>query len=232
MRIDGKIASQLNTTQLNTPSGSPQIKPLGEQIAQTLFGRARPPLLDAANFPDLAALLRILNRYRRKLALLAGDQDNDYALVLADDTIAAIDENGTIYVGAAFLMAHARNLEVPVGVLAHEIGHRPKRWREEKYLQPRALTQPEREALCRHEETRADIFAGKGLAELGMACEPLAQFLESIGGCPHPEYLPAEVRANVIREAHAARAYRTANRRKIFPDMARHTSADGYIGEF
>ena len=232
MRIDGQIPSQLNTTQLHTPSQANQLKPLGEQIQQTLFSRPRPLELDEAQFPELHEILRVLNRYRRKLSVMAGDGDEDYSLVLAQDTIAAIDEHGTIFMGASFLMTFQHQLEVPVGAMAHEIGHRPKRWRELRYQTPRDLTNAEREALCRTEETRADIFAGKGLAELNMPCEPLVAFLMAVSIHPHPEYLPAEDRAKVIREAYAARLYRADNRRKTFPDYHRHTSPNGYIGEF
>ena len=35
----------------------------------------------------------------------------------------------TIYVGAKFLQKFLAKPEVLVGVLAHEVGHRPKRWR-------------------------------------------------------------------------------------------------------
>lgn len=234
MRIDGHIASQ-STNELNTLSQAGQagnLKPLGEQVQQTLFSRPRPLVLDAAMFPELDELMRVLNRYRRKLSIMAGDGDEAYSLVLADDTIAAIDEHGTIFMGAAFLRTFKHQLEVPIGAMAHEIGHRPKRWRELRYQTPRDLSNAEREALCRTEETRADIFAGKGLAELSLSCEPLVEFLMAVSIHPHPEYLPAEDRARVIREAHAARLYRADNRRKTFPDFHRHTSPDGYLGEF
>src|SRR5690606_2207996 len=145
-----------------------------------------------------------------------------------DGTIAMIDEDGRIYVGAGFLAACAEQPEVLVGVLGHEIGHRPKRWRE--YKTRRQLSREELEMLCRHEETRADIFAGKALAEMDMACEPLVAFLQSVQDEPHPEYFPAEVRAAVIRDAHAGRAYRAKARRTLFPELHRMTSPKGHLG--
>jgi hypothetical protein len=232
VRIDPQIQSQLNTTQLETPSQAPQLQPVGEQIQQSLFSRVRPRLLDANDFPELAGLLAVLNKYRRKLALMVGDRDEDYGIVLADDTIAAVDEHGTIFMGVAFLRAHKNNLDVLVGVLAHEIGHRPKRVRQLNVQLPRNLTNAELQALCLHEEIRADTFAGKALAELGFACEPIIEFLQMIQVRPHPEYLPADQRGDVIRDAHAGRAYRAENRRKLFPDYHRHTSPDGHLGDY
>lgn len=232
MRVDSNIGTQLNTTQLNTPNQSPIVKPLGEQIQQVLFGRARPPILDPAKFPELAVLLRLMDRYRKKLSTHAGDDEKEYSITLADDIIAAIDEHGTIFLGAAFLKGNAARPEVLVGALAHEIGHRPKRWRHERFKTQRQLTAEELAALCRHEETRADIFAGKALAELGLSCEPLIDFLKLVQVRPHPEYLPAEARGEIIRDAHAGRAYRTANRRKLFPEFDRWINPDGHLGEF
>jgi hypothetical protein len=165
-----------------------------------------------------------------KLARMAGDKEEDYLLALADGTIAMIDERGVIYVGAGFVAAFKRQLEVLIGAIAHEIGHRPKRWTE--YQSRRQLSVKEIEYICRHEETRADIFAGKALAELGMECEPLCQFLARVADKPHREYFPADVRAQVIRDAHAGRTYRVENRRKIFPGFDRMTRPKGDLGEF
>jgi hypothetical protein len=49
------------------------------------------------------------------------------------------------------------------------------------------LTKGQLEALCRYEETRVDIFAGKALAVMEMSWEPLAAFLE---GMEDPPPLP------------------------------------------
>jgi hypothetical protein len=233
MRVNNQISTHLdNNLGLNTSQGSESAKPLGEQVQQSLFSRPRPALLEAAAFPEIMAILAVLNRYRRKLAFLAGDEDKDYGLALADDTIAAIDEHGTIFMGAAFLMGNARNMDLLVGVLAHEIGHRPKRWRELRYQIPKELSRPELDALCRHEEIRADFFAGRGLAELGMRWEPLVQFLEFVQVRPHPEYLPAKERSQVVQDGYMRRDYRLKARSKLFPEYHRFYSPDGFIGDF
>lgn len=205
---------------------------VGEQVSQSLFSRPQPRLLDASEFPELAAMLVILNSYRRKLAQLVGDRDEDYALALAQDTIAAIDANGIIFLGVAFLQAHKHRIEVVVGALAHEIGHRPQRMRQLQLQVPRDLSPPELSALLLHEEIRADSFAGRGLAELGMPCEPLIEFLRAVSILPHPAYLPIEQRAQVIRDGHAGRAFRAESRRKLFPEFDRHTAARHHLGEY
>ena len=205
--------------------------PISQQVQQTLFGRVAPRQLNAEDFPDLAAILRALNKHRIKLATMHGDDEDEYRIVLADDTIAMIDKDGTIFMGASFLYSCQREIEIPVGVLAHEMGHRPKRWKESRYQLHHELTQPEMQAICREEETRADIFAGKGLAELGYDCEPLIAFLRKVQTRPHPEYFPADVRAEVIREAHAGRMYRASQRKKLFKEYDRATSARGHLGE-
>lgn len=230
-RVEAGISTQLNPFGPQWPSGKAgEIPGVGQQVQQALFGRARPPVLDPALFPELAHQLKLLASTKKKLAMMAGDRDEDYELVLADGTIAMIDENGTIFVGAQFLAACAAKPEVLIGALAHEIGHRPKRWSE--YRVRKQLTREELEALCRHEETRADLFAGKALAELGLACDPLCEFLQAIETKPHPEYFPAEVRAQVIRDAHLARSYQRDHRKKLFPEFDRAVSPKNHLGEY
>ncbi|MEL6338762.1 MAG: hypothetical protein AAFQ65_02575 [Myxococcota bacterium] len=232
-RIEGGISPRLDPRADSPSSAAGQaadVPRVGDQMVHALFGRQQPPVLDPDSHPILAALIRMLNRYRKKLAVMAGDDSDDYVVVLADGTLAMIDELGTIYFGAGFLMQCKDVPEILVGALAHEIGHRPKRWVE--YRVRKKLTPDEIHALCRHEETRADIFAGKGLAELGMECEPLCQFLLRFGQNPHPDYHPAEVRAAVIRDAYSSRAYRVQNRRKLFPEFDKAFSPKNDLGEY
>lgn len=232
-RIEGGLSARLNSNAATSSSSAGQAAetPLvGDQMVSALFGRQRPPILDEDEFPELAAMVRMLNRYRRKLAVMAGDDEDDYVVVLADGTLAMIDELGTIYFGAGFILQCKDVPEILVGALAHEIGHRPKRWIE--YRVRKRLSVDEMHALCRHEETRADIFAGKGLAELGLACEPLCQYLLRYAASPHPDYHPAEVRADVIRDSHAGRAYRVAARRKLFPEFDKVASPKNNLGEY
>jgi len=232
-RIDGGSAAQFNPfAQTIHPAskGAGNVETVGAQVQKVLFGNVIPPILDPALFPHIKEQLKILHRYRKRLANMAGDSEDDYEVVLADGTIAMIDADGTIYVGAQFLEAVGNQPEVYVGVLAHEIGHRPKRWHT--YRTRKELTYEELQMLCRHEETRADIFAGKALAEMGMSCEPLNEFLKSVQKGPHPSYFSAEVRAQVISNAHEGRAYRAKARRDLFPEFHRAKSPKGHLGDY
>lgn len=202
-------------------------KTIGEQVQSSLFGRPKPRVLDDDD-ADIAALMARLHAYRRKLARLAGDEEDDYDLVLADGTIAMIDDEGLIYIGKGFLLDLSEQLEVQVGVLAHEIGHRPKRWSEYKQEQP--LTKADLDRLCRLEETRADYFAGRALAELGLSAEPLVRFLEAISVHPHPQYFSAKLRGEAILEGHGDGKRKSDNRRRFFPELARMTDAKGDLG--
>ena len=200
---------------------------VGEEVQDTLFGKAKPPILDEDD-ATIAAQMARLHAYRKRLARMVGDDEDDYDLVLAGGTIAMIDETGLIYVGKDFLLSHQDHVEVLVGVLAHEIGHRPKRWNDYKQQKPR--DKEEMEKLCRLEETRADYFAGRALAELNLSCEPLCAFLAAVQTQPHPEYFSAAQRADCIREGHTDGARKRNNRRKFFPELARMHGADNDLG--
>lgn len=200
---------------------------VGEQVQHDLFGKPKPRVLDPDD-KDVAAQMARLHSFRKKLARLAGDAEDDYDLVLAAGTIASIDAQGVVYVGKRFLLDTAHDVAVQVGVLAHEIGHRPKRWSELR--EARALTKDERLRLCRTEETRADYFAGRALADLGFSCEPLCAFLRAVAQHPHPEYFDAETRVEVVREGHADGARRDRALKAMFPELARMRSARGDLG--
>jgi hypothetical protein len=189
-------------------------------------------LLRPSDYPALQAMLVVLNKYRSKLAIMIGDQDVDYTLALAQDTIAAIDARGIIFLGAPFLLAHRNHLDVVVGAIAHEIGHRPKRMRTLGQTDTRTLTLEQKQALLLHEEIRADSFAGRGLAELKFSCEPLIAFLRQVSVHPHPEYLPVAQRAEVIRAGFEGRLVRAAMRSKLFPDFHRHTAPHMHLGDY
>lgn len=202
---------------------------VGKQLSDNLFTRAQPQTANAQDYPELQAVLVALEPYKRRLAALAGDRDSDYALVLSVDGSAAIDERGLIYLGAGFLRQHRMRMEVLVGAIAHEIGHRPKRMRTLGLKQ--ALNQNELNSLLMHEEIRADIFAGKGMGELDLDVEPLIEYLLNAQSPPHPAYLPAEERARLLREHANLGKDRSSMRKKLFPDFDRATSMKNHLRE-
>lgn len=125
---------------------------LQQQVEQELFGGKRKPQVVDDESRKGEERLALLGAWVKKLARFAGDDEGDYRVRFAKDTIAMIDQQGVIYVGTGFLDAHEHDPAVVVGVLAHEVGHRPKRWRSYRAEQPR--TKEELQALCRLEETR------------------------------------------------------------------------------
>jgi hypothetical protein len=207
--------------------GAGEAQSLGQQVQHELFGRKKPRELDPDD-ADVAAQMARLHAYKKKLAYLAGDSPDDYQLALASGTIAMIDQDGKIYVGKRFLLEQAENVHVLVGVVAHEVGHRPKRWQQYRQEQPR--TRAELEGLCRLEETYADYFAGHALAELGLDVEPLCAFLAQVQDQPHPEYFSAALRADVLREGHGDAKRKATNRKKFFPELDKRQSGKLDLG--
>ena len=230
MRIDGSnISSRLNNTSLSTPNQPANVGTVGQQMTQALFGRPPPTVLNPALFPDLAVFLKSLNRFRRKCAALAEDEDEDYVMVLADSATAAIDKDGVIYLGASFLAQNASRPEVVIGAIAHEIGHQPRKWAGIDGAGQETLSAAKLDEMCQVEETKADLFAGEAMAELGLSCEPLIDYLTEHEDGPHRRYLPAADRAEIIRQAYRGRAKTMKSRRQLYPDYERHRAARGYI---
>lgn len=227
-RIAGGGVSARNPFGPQWSARAEQAKSVGEQVHLTLFGRKKPQKLDIDDM-ETDRLMAMMHAWRKKITRLSGEPVDEYKLTLAASTIAMIDQDGLIYIGKSFLHGNKDNHPVLVGVLAHEIGHRPKRWAE--YKSERPLNKKEMEALCRTEETRADYFSGFALGELGMPYEPLVAFLKAIQTTPHPEYFPAHMRADVIQEGHEHGQRKSMNRKKFFPEFAKMMSADLDLGE-
>jgi hypothetical protein len=222
-RVNGGGLATRNPFGPTWAKGADKAGSLGQQVEQELFGKKKPCELDADD-KDTASQMARLNAYKGKIARLAGDDDDDYSLALAAGTIAMIDASGKIYIGKRFLLGNADKLDLLVGVIAHEIGHRPKRWADYRQAQPR--TRAELHELCRLEETYADFFAGRALAELGMSPEHLCAFLLALedGEGPHHEYFPAQLRSDVIREGFMDGKRKSETRKKMFPELAKRVS--------
>ncbi len=210
--------------------GAKEARPVGDQVEEALFGKRKPPVLDEDDFPEVTEILALLDKYRKKFAVMVGDQEKDYRLQLADGTLAMIDGHGTIFIGVRFLLKFQKNPSVLIGALAHEVGHRPHRWAE--YKTKKDLNREEINELCRFEETRADLFAGRAMAEVNISPEPMIQFLEEIEEGPHPDYFPAKMRADVIREGYNEQKSKVNNRKKMWPELDRATAARLHLGDF
>lgn len=226
-RIGGPGISSKNPYGPNWTPGAKRAENLGQQVQDELFGKRKPRELDH-NDAQVSALLARLHGYKKRLARLIGDDEDDYRLALAEGTIAMIDAHGKIFVGKRFLLGFADALDVQVGVLAHEIGHRPKRWAEYRGAAPQ--TRDDLARLCRTEETYADYFAGRALAELGLQPEPLCQFLLAVAEQPHPEYFPAALRVDVIKDGFTDGQRKSSLRKKMFPELAKRVSAKHDLG--
>jgi hypothetical protein len=226
-RIGGTGISTRNPYGPSWAGSAKEAENLGQQVQDELFGKKKPRVLDVDD-AELSALLGRLHGYRKRLARLVGDEEDDYRLTLAEGTIAMIDAAGTIFVGRSFLQATAKELDVQVGVLAHEIGHRPRRWAEYRAAAPKS--REELEQLCRTEETYADYFCGRALAELGLQVEPVCHFLLAIQEHPHPEYFAAPLRVEVIEDGFRDGKRKSELRKKMFPELARRVSARNDLG--
>lgn len=224
----GSIGQNPFGTQYPTTKGSAETQDsVGRQVEDSLFGRPAPDIIEPDE--EAAALLSRLDGYRKKLARLATDAEEDYRLALSSTTIASIDIHGVIYVGRTFLFQTAESLPLQVGVLAHEIGHRPQRWKE--YRSSEALAPRDLADLCRLEETRADYFSGFALAHLRFDCEPVCGYLYQIQVHPHPEYFSPAMRAKTIREGFEYGRRRQSNLQKFFPELARMSSVAHDLGK-
>jgi hypothetical protein len=225
--VGGGVTTRNPFGSAGSSKGTAEAKNLGRQVEQELFGKKKPRELDPDD-ADVAAQMARLHAYKGKLARLAGDEPDEYELTLAAGTIAMIDGDGKIYVGKRFLLENADKLDVLVGVIAHEIGHRPKRWKEYRDEQPRNKAQLEE--LCRLEETYADYFCGRALAELGLQADPVCAFLAAVQDQPHPEYFSAQLRTEVIQEGFTDGRRKARNRKALFPELAKRMSGKNDLG--
>ena len=206
-----------------------QTESAGQQIERELFGKKPPKVVDDDS-RQAEERLALLSAWVKRLARFAAEGEGDvdaYSVRLAKDTIAMIDQHGVIYVGVEFLDAHEADLALVVGVLAHEVGHRPKRWANYRRDQG-ALSKDDLLRMCRLEETRADYFAGRALATFGLSADPICRFLLALEAPLPPgkkppagghEYFPAPVRVDVVKEGFADGARLDSQMKSMFPEL-------------
>lgn len=183
-----------------------------------LFGKRPARRLDSRRYPRLKKALRKLQGIKEQVAELMGQPEELFAVDLCEGSNASISRDGRIGVGKDLLEAFPDDDELWVGILGHEIGHAPWTWPEGDLS---GLKKRDRDALYRNEEAKADRFAGRVLADLGVRPDRICEFLlEAAAFEAHPpsDYYPAAVRAQMITEAFRRRARvldRTGRRRDL-----------------
>ena len=202
-----KISPQtLSTTTSSQTGGSPWIhRPDAGPLGQLLFGKQAPKLVDRRKYPSLKKGLKKLDLSKQQIAEALGAPESFFSVELAEGYNASIDRQGQIAFGVELLDQHQKDDELLVAVLAHEIGHAPWTWPSGD-LGP--LTRKQIDAIYREEEAKADRFAGKALAELGMSPDAVCEFLLKLSKFekhPPSDYYPAADRAALIRETFGKR---------------------------
>ncbi len=136
-----------------------------------------------------------------QISEIVGRSASDFSLELCEGDNASINRQGQIAVGVELLEAFQGNDDFLVALLGHEIGHKPWSWPNHDLS---SLTKKQLDELYREEEAKADRFAGKVLAELGVSPDAICEFLierETFEGRTPSDYYPAPMRAEIIREA-------------------------------
>jgi hypothetical protein len=174
-------------------------------MAVLLFGKRPPRRLDARRYPSLKRALRKLRFICGEVAELLGMDEDDFPLSLCEGENAAISREGELFVGVDLLQEHERDSDLLLGVVGHEIGHRPWTWPNGSLAR---LSRKQRDALYREEEAKADRFSGRVLADLGGNPEAICEFLlehASFEAKQPSDYYPAETRVKMILDAYGRR---------------------------
>ena len=204
------------STSLQT-GGSPWVaRPDAGPLGQLLFGKRQPRLVDRRRYPSLKKALKKLDLSKSQIAEALGAPEAFFSVELAEGGNASINRQGRIAFGLELLDRHQREDELLVGILAHEIGHAPWTWPDGDLGH---LTKKQIDHIYREEEAKADRFAGKALAELGLSPDAICGFLETLAKFethPPSDYYPATERAELIRA--------TFNRRRGTLERVSHLS--------
>jgi hypothetical protein len=181
--------------------GTPPKLATGHPMTILLFGKRPPRLVDRRKHPKLKKALKKLEATVDQIAEIVGRASNAFSVELCEGENASINRDGQIAVGVGLLEEYQGNDAFLVGLLGHEVGHKPWTWPKGDLSK---LTKKQLDALYREEEAKADRFAGKVLAELGVSPDEICAFLlkhETFEGRKPSDYYPADVRAAMIKEA-------------------------------
>ncbi len=186
--------------------GSPWIRRQEEiPLGALLFGKKPPKLVDRRKYPSLKKGMKKLDLSKTQIAEALGAPESFFSVELCEGDNASINQNGQIAFGLELLDEHQNENELLVGVLAHEIGHQPWTWPKDDLSH---LTKKDLDLLYKEEEAKADRFAGKALAELGVDPDAVCDLLLSLHkfeSHPPSDYYPAPQRVEMIKEAFAKR---------------------------
>jgi hypothetical protein len=190
-----------STSTSSQAQGSPWIKhPEQHPLGALLFGKRPPKLVDRRKYPSLGKALKKLDLSKEQITEALGAPNGFFSVELCEGNNASINQNGQIAFGLELLDRHERDNELLVGVMAHEIGHQPWTWPKGdlSHLNKKQLDQ-----LYKDEEAKADRFAGRALADLGLSPDAICEMLlknAQFEAHPPSDYYPAKIRAQMIRE--------------------------------
>jgi hypothetical protein len=212
MRIDTSRPST-STTLGGSASQSSVVQP--HPLSVLLFGRRPPRWIDPRKSKKQMRALRKLAYLKDQIVELMGEATEDFSIGLCEGSNASISKDGQIAIGVGLLQQQDAKTQddLLVAVLAHELGHPPKSWPQAELQGLPAWKVFE---LHRELEAKADRFAGRILADLDASPDAVCEFLlrhqrfES-GKLPR-DYYPAEMRAQMIRDAYRARQRRLSRR--------------------
>lgn len=198
-----KISSGgVSTSTSAQTGGSPFIaRPDAGPLGQLLFGKRPPKLVDKRRYPSLKKGMKKLDLSKQQIAEALGAPEGFFNIELCEGSNASINRQGQIAFGVELLNQHQKEDELLVAVLAHEIGHQPWQWPDGDMGR---LTKKQIDGIYREEEAKADRFAGKALAELGLSPDAICDFLASLAKFethPPSDYYPVEERNRMIRES-------------------------------
>jgi hypothetical protein len=214
----GQLSQSQMSQQGQALRQSPTVTPSPFHII--LFGKKPPRLVDRRKYPKLKKALRRLDATMGQLSELMGVSEETFSLELAEGANATVSKDGQIAFGVELLSQHEKDDDLLVAILAHEMGHQPWTWPESDVSR---LSLKSRQALARKEEAKADQWAGRALAELGISPERVCEFLLRRGHFERKslDYDPPEIRVKTLRNAHSRRARALKDAARIHPHLVR-----------